>query len=271
MNKVTIVKNENFTTVSNVPLQNKDLSWKAKGLLMYLMTLPASWKVQLSDLENRSTDGRDSTNGAIKELMDHGYISRVPVTEKGKFKGYDYTVSDEPKPTATGFPQRLDRNGSSATENPLLVNTQVVNTKEEKEPLTPKVGTPELFPTEQPGHRNVSKENIAQQAMIYLNEKTGSKFRAYKGTGLLGLITSGTTLETIKAVIDIKVSKWAGTDMAQYLTPSTLFRASNFERYENELRLPKTQNSTPLFNTDPNDADRFHDPLKGKIKLRGAT
>lgn len=28
-------------------------------------------------------------------------------------------------------------------------------------------------------------------------------------------------------------------------------------------------NSTPLFNTDPNDAARFHDPLKDIIKLRG--
>lgn len=222
MNKVTIVKNENFTTVSNIPLQNRDLSWKAKGLLVYLLTLPPTWEVRLSDLENRSTDGRDSTNGGIKELIDHGHITRVPVTEKGKFQGYDYTVTDEPQKTATGFPQRFTRNGSPATENPTLVKTQGVNTKEVK----------------------TKKESIADLALAYLNEKTCSKFRSHKGTGLATLITQGTTLDTIKAVIDLKVKQWTGTDMAQYLTPSTLFRPSKFEKYENELRLPKSASAS---------------------------
>lgn len=79
----------------------------------------------------------------------------------------------------------------------------------------------------------------ADFALAYLNEKTGSKFRSHKGTGLSTLLSSGTSLETIKAVIDQQAVAWNGTEWAKYLTPSTLFRASNFEKYENALRLPK--------------------------------
>jgi len=50
--------------------------------------------------------------------MDAGYISRVPIKEGGRFLGYDYTVSDSPRSTDTDKPERISRNGSSATVNP---------------------------------------------------------------------------------------------------------------------------------------------------------
>ena len=124
MNKVTIIKNENYTTVSNIPLQCKDLSWKAKGLLMYLMTLPSSWEIRLSDLENRSTDGRDSTNAGIKELLEKRYLSRIEVRENGKFLGYDYTVSDTPDQPSSQSPERVFPYGLTVTENPTRRITQ---------------------------------------------------------------------------------------------------------------------------------------------------
>lgn len=84
-----------------------------------------------------------------------------------------------------------------------------------------------------------TKDSIADLVLKHLNEKTGSRFSSHKGTGLSSIIKTGVDLEQIKAVIDFKVKEWSGTDMAQYLTPSTLFRVSNFEKYENALRLPK--------------------------------
>lgn len=149
MNKLTIQRNENYTIVSNVALQSKELSWKAKGLLVYLLTLPKDWDVRLSDLENRSTDGRDSTRGAIEELMKARYISRVECVEKGKFMGFDYTVSEEPNQPASEKPQRFIRNGLSATENPTVISTHPQSTQQEKkDPQTPKGGTFDLFQAE---------------------------------------------------------------------------------------------------------------------------
>jgi len=142
LNKITVHKNENFTVLDNRPSQNRNLSWKAKGLLTYLLTLPSDWDVKLSDLENRSTDGRDSTNAGIKELIEAGYITRVPIKENGKFMGYDYSVSETPPAPGKKEPERVFRNGSPATENPTLLSTP--------EPRTEKQTKKEEFPQDSP-------------------------------------------------------------------------------------------------------------------------
>jgi uncharacterized phage protein (TIGR02220 family) len=87
-------------------------------------------------------------------------------------------------------------------------------------------------------------ESVPEQVIAYLNERTGSRFKA--GTGntaklINGRLTEGRSLEDFKTVIDNKVAAWAGTDRAQYLRPSTLFRPGNFEAYLNEPR-PKGGN-----------------------------
>ena len=98
MSKITRQKRkDNFTVVNNDILQNSKLSWAAKGMLVYLLHLPDGWQINVADLSNRSRNGRDGTAGIIKELMSEGYISRVKIkNEKSQFKGYDYTVTDEP-------------------------------------------------------------------------------------------------------------------------------------------------------------------------------
>lgn len=86
---------ERFTIIDNRPLENKQLSWKAKGLLTYLMSKPPNWEVKLWQLKEASKDGRDSTDAGLKELIEHGYIKRTRLTnKKGQFQGYLYEVSD---------------------------------------------------------------------------------------------------------------------------------------------------------------------------------
>ena len=45
--------------------------------------------------------------------------------------------------------------------------------------------------------------------------------------------------EDLKAVIDKKVAEWKGTEFEKYLTPETLFRPSNFEKYLNQKIIQK--------------------------------
>lgn len=156
MNKITIKKKtDNFTIIDNTGIRDEKLSWKAKGLLTYLLHLPDDWQVYLSDLKNRSTDGRDSTASAIKELVENGYIQRSQVKEKGKFSGYNYTVYEQPR--------RVIRNGSTETvlpntENPTLLSTN--NTK-----LLKKI--------------NTKKEETFDKLWSMYNKKVG-KEKAYK-------------------------------------------------------------------------------------------
>jgi hypothetical protein len=45
------------------------MSWKARGILIYMLSLPDDWEVHLSEIAKHSEkDGRDSFASGIKEL-----------------------------------------------------------------------------------------------------------------------------------------------------------------------------------------------------------
>lgn len=112
----------NFTTVRNEYLQDVNLSWKAKGLITYIMSLPPDWQLNLSDLKNRSKDGRDATAAGLRELITNGYCQRCKVRgDGGTFVGCDYEVSDIKEFEAQTENPFMD---APQTENPVAVNPE---------------------------------------------------------------------------------------------------------------------------------------------------
>jgi len=118
-----------YTVIGNEAAQDSSLSWKAKGLLIYLLSLPKDWNIRLSELARHATDGIDSTRKAMDELLNAGYIQRGARIRKpdGKLGDYVYLVTgvrdDLPeleKPTLEKPTQ----------ENPTLQNKEI--TKETK-------------------------------------------------------------------------------------------------------------------------------------------
>lgn len=90
-------KEKPFVMIERIIFEDDGLSWRAKGLLGYLLSRPDNWSVCVADLVNRSTDGRDSCYAALKELGEAGYISKEAKTaEAGRFAGYDYLVHESP-------------------------------------------------------------------------------------------------------------------------------------------------------------------------------
>lgn len=79
------------------------------------------------------------------------------------------------------------------------------------------------------------KASLIKEVIEYLNAKAGT---AYKPTSkdtqkhIKARIAEGFSLSDFQTVIDKKVSEWKGTDMEQYLRPSTLF-GTKFESYLN--------------------------------------
>lgn len=83
-------------------LNNPYLSWKAKGLLAYLLSLPDDWKVHEKEVITHSKDGRDSYRKALKELINSGYVHRDRIkNKKGKWQASNYCVYEVP--TTDGF------------------------------------------------------------------------------------------------------------------------------------------------------------------------
>jgi DNA-binding MarR family transcriptional regulator len=83
-----------FLQMNNKSAQDPGLSWAARGLLVYLLSLPETWEVHLRDLFCRSPSSRVATETALKELIAAGYV----VKEQGKNKRRDtrYTVYEDP-------------------------------------------------------------------------------------------------------------------------------------------------------------------------------
>lgn len=104
-----------FVVVDKGCLNATNLSWKAKGLWCYLLSLPDSWSVNITDLANRSKDGKASVQSAMHELMGHGYVSREMVRDRrGQMGGYNYTVYEVP-PSEWATDDRFSVNGEPAT------------------------------------------------------------------------------------------------------------------------------------------------------------
>lgn len=75
-----------------------------------------------------------------------------------------------------------------------------------------------------------------QEVISYLNHVTGKKFSATGADNtkyVMKLLKENYSFEDFKHVIDVKTSKWKGTDMDDYLRPQTLF-GSKFNAYLNE-------------------------------------
>ena len=84
-----------YTCISNEILQRKDLSLQAKGLLVYLLSLPSDWEVHKTEIWKHFKNGRDSVFRAWKELQQLGYITEKKYREKGRFQT-QYTIHEEP-------------------------------------------------------------------------------------------------------------------------------------------------------------------------------
>ena len=126
MKLIRVKKDNNFTTINNEFIFNKNLSLKAKGLLCHILALPNDWTLYVEEVGKWHKDGKDAIYSAFKELSINGYMQREQIRQNGKFKGYDYIVFEKPNMDnpETEKPETEKPN----TENPQLLNTN--NTKD---------------------------------------------------------------------------------------------------------------------------------------------
>lgn len=173
-----------FTIVSNEFLKDARLSWKAKGIIAYVAMLPDDWVLNMRDLTNRATDGRDSLYSGIKELETCGYCAKtMKRNPDGTIAGYAYEICDKPvfvqpftENPVTDAPQPENPDtvkpdtDKPGTENPTLINTNP--TKDESKPSN-KVSNPAndvvggLFPDNEIEVDNKKKTTIFRNSGVF--------------------------------------------------------------------------------------------------------
>lgn len=102
---MSIVRAARKAQFYNLPTNIVDddrLSWEARGMLVYLLSKPDMWTVQVRDLMNRTKNaigksaGKDKVYSILNELRAAGYVYREFRREGGNFVGVDYEVSETP-------------------------------------------------------------------------------------------------------------------------------------------------------------------------------
>ncbi|MDH2862623.1 helix-turn-helix domain-containing protein, partial [Bacillus cytotoxicus] len=93
-----VVKDSNYTTINNTGLKDERLSWKAKGILAYILSLPDDWVFYREELATHAKDGLDSLRAGMNELKEHGYLHRFPVKDdKNKIVKWETVIYEIPK------------------------------------------------------------------------------------------------------------------------------------------------------------------------------
>ena len=93
MSKIIRAKRESksFALVDKNFINDKRLSYKAKGILVYILSKPDDWKVVIRDLINNAADGKASIYAGLKELERYGYYVKEPVRDEDGRRILDWT------------------------------------------------------------------------------------------------------------------------------------------------------------------------------------
>lgn len=165
-----------WTSIPNETLEDESLSWRARGILAYLLSRPSGWETDSERLARLAKEGRDAVRTALTELEDARYLFRVKVQGAGGRWSTEYVLYDRPlDPTITpGWAPPLDveagetepekpvhnpvdngvetcaqptpENPSPAPEKPTTGNPALITTKEEQQDQIPSATTEALAP-----------------------------------------------------------------------------------------------------------------------------
>lgn len=135
MGKVTVVKDKNYTCITNQIFRDKRLSLKAVGLLVTMLSLPDDWDYTIAGLTAIVKDGKSAVRTALNELEDCGYLVRETVREEtGRFADLDYIVYENPQSEKPESENRYSDNRTQLNTN--IQNTNELSTKKESKDIT---------------------------------------------------------------------------------------------------------------------------------------
>jgi hypothetical protein len=94
------VKNKDnpYVMIDRRPIDNPALSFKAKGILTYLMSRPDGWEVSITDLVKHGQDGEASIRAGLKELREAGHMKYETSRNQGRITGWIIRVYEVSNP-----------------------------------------------------------------------------------------------------------------------------------------------------------------------------
>lgn len=190
---VRVEKNQNYTTMCNHHLRDKNLSLKAKGLLSFCLSLPECWDYSINGLAAVCKEGRDCIMSTLSELEASGYLIRDRTrNEDGTLGSIEYVIFEQPQIPESAQPKSDNPTLDKPTlEKPVLeettqIRTNSINTKrnnnEEKKEIRHKYGLYQNVLLTDEEYQTLCKEfpYDFEQRIARLSEYMGSTGKSYK-------------------------------------------------------------------------------------------
>lgn len=114
-------KQGDFTQVYNEPFRDRNLSLKARGFIVTLLTLGSGWDFSIRGIQSILKENESAIRSVIKELMDAGYCHRYVIKdEKKRIVCWHYAFSEYRREWPEVFDGPLPK--KPVVENPLVEN-----------------------------------------------------------------------------------------------------------------------------------------------------
>ena len=110
--------------MSNYHLRDKNLSYKAKGLISFMLSLRDDQDYSIQGLVSVSKESTKAIRSTLEELEDNNYLIREKIQLKNGRFDYNYHIYETPH-TQKGNTDNGD------TENDTQINTNLINIKEQ--------------------------------------------------------------------------------------------------------------------------------------------
>lgn len=161
---IRTIKNENYTTMCNTHLRDKNLSLKAKGLLSMMLSLPDKWHYSVKGLEGICKESKNTINSVLNELEDNNYLVRRRRYCNGKISEWEYIIFENNE----NHDEELLHLKNEDIENEDIENEDIENRDVYK--ITKELNTKELN-TNEYKEKNIKKESVNSVITEYTENK----------------------------------------------------------------------------------------------------
>lgn len=120
---IRVAKRSRYVSIRSETLEDARLSYRARGVLAFLLSKPDNWEASEAHLASQSTDGTTAVRSALNELKTFGYLHCYRLQGDGGHFSWLHYLFEEP---IIGSPPFLPLAG-----NPQVVNPQMVNPRED--------------------------------------------------------------------------------------------------------------------------------------------
>jgi hypothetical protein len=109
MTTIRVDRRDRFTTVDRQLVNDDRLSFRARGILVWLLDKPDGWKAQADSITRRGLEGRDAIRSALRELEAAGYLERIRFRDgSGRWQS-ESVIRETPGQRQDGFPALVSR------------------------------------------------------------------------------------------------------------------------------------------------------------------